>query len=333
MNKKSLLFLLLFITGIFWLVINVSYAQYTEADMRAVTVRFCSDTWLSTHDAVYTIEPGKESSIRLCVYNAWAKEISFDYGFSESGIWNGRYCQADNGTGNKFSVLIPSTKPRKVTIGPMTGQIIEEKIVIPPGMSGLQLGCLGYNLWVPENKLVWWMFALKIRKVGYMDIMIWWESTVKSSIKILDTTWGIFSTNKKVKAEIDSKNRLKLSFIVENLWNITQDITITGTINNMLAFEKEFTISKTIAPGTKSDLSADAGMLPVYKWLYNISFNVQNNPQFMFPITNEKLKQPWYISGTASIFIFSRIRIVALIVILLILYRLFVPRRAKTATV
>ncbi len=334
MNKKVLLLSLVFLSGIFWLVVNTSYAQYTEADMRAVTVRFCSETWVSTHDGVYSVEPGKDASIRLCVFNAWDKEVSFDYGFSESGIWNGRYCQANNGTGNKFSVLIPSTKPRTITIGPMTGRIIEEKIVIPPGMSGLQLGCIWYNLWVPENKLVWWMFALKIRKVWYIDIMIGWESAVKSSIKVLDTTGGVFSTNKKVKAEVDAQNRLKVSFLIENAGNISQNITITGTINNMLGFEKTFSITtKQVAPGSTNELNGDVGILPVYKWLYSISFNIQSDPQFMFPITNEKLKQPWYISDTANIFIFSRIRIVVLIVLLLILYKLFVPRRSKTATV
>ena len=51
-------------------------------------------------------------------------------------------------------------------------EVIEEKIVIPPGMSGLQLGCIGYNLVQPENTLVGGMFSLKIRKVGYMDIVI-----------------------------------------------------------------------------------------------------------------------------------------------------------------
>jgi len=43
------------------------------------------------------------------------------------------------GTGNKFSILIPQTKERNITINPMTAEKIEEKIVIPPGMSGLQL--------------------------------------------------------------------------------------------------------------------------------------------------------------------------------------------------
>ena len=334
MNKKSLLLLLVFLSGVFWLLVNVSYAQYTEADMRAVTVRFCGEwSWDSTHDASYMIEPGKETSIRLCVFNGWTKEVAFDYWFSRSGIWNGRYCDGDIGTGNSFSMLIPWTKPRTVIIGPMTGLIVEEKIVIPPGMSGLQLGCIGYNLWVPENKLVWGMFSLKIRKVGYIDIMVGWESSVKSSIKVLDTVWGVFSTNKKVKAEVDGQNRLKLGFLIENAGNISQNISITGTITNMLGFEKDFSITtQQIAPGSTSELKANVGILPIYKWLYNISFNIQNTPQFIFPIANEKLKQPWYMSDTASIFIFSRIRVVVLIIVLLLLYKLFAPRRTRKAT-
>jgi len=76
--------------------------------------------------------------------------VAFEYGFSESGIGKGRYCLSDMGTGNKFGILIPLIKERKVTIDPMITKKIEEKIVIPPGMSGLQLGCMTYKLSKPE---------------------------------------------------------------------------------------------------------------------------------------------------------------------------------------
>ena len=221
-------------------VVNYSYAEeaYTEADMKAVTVRFCGEgTWASTHDGVYYVDPGKEQNVRLCVSNGGNKKVSFEYGFSESGIWNGRYCDGHIGTGNKFSILIPWTKERKITIEPMSEKVIEERIVIPAGMSWLQLGCIGYNLSQPENTMVGWMFSLKIRKVGYMDIMIWWEAAVKSSIKVLNLTWGIFSTNKKVKAEVDDANNLKLTFVIENQWNISQSVVIIGRVTNALGFQ------------------------------------------------------------------------------------------------
>lgn len=317
-------------------VANYSYAEdaYTEADMKAVTVRFCGEwTWASTHDGVYYVDPGKEQNVRLCVTNAGKKKVGFEYGFSESGIWNGRYCQGDIGTGNKFSILIPWTKERKITIEPMSEQIIEERIVIPAGMSWLQLGCIGYNLLQPENTMVGGMFSLKIRKVGYMDIMIWWEAAVKSSIKILNLSWGIFSTNKKVKADVDDANNLKLTFLIGNEWNISQNITITGRVTNALGFQQPFTAAvKAVAPGSTNTFVVDAGILPSYKWFFTVSYNVQSDPQFMFPVSDEKLKQPSYIADSWKIFIFSWIWVIVWVVLLLVLYKLFVPRRAKPAT-
>lgn len=332
MNKKVFLLALIFISSILWLFVSVSYAQgYTEADMKAVTVRFCEAwSWASTHDGVFYVEPGKETTVRLCVVNGWDKQVWFEYWFSVSWIWNGRYCQGDIGAENNFSILIPWTKERKIMINPKSSQVIEEQIVIPPGMSGLQLGCLGYNLVQPENTLVGWMFSLQVRKVGYMDIMVWWESDIKSSIKVLNITWGIFSTNKKVKAEVDDKNNLKLSFLVANEWNIRQIITITGTITNLLGFQQNFSVdANNMAPGSKNTFTVDVGILPVYKWLFAVDFTIQSEPQFMFPIANEELKKPWYISDTSKIFLFSWIQVIAFVVILLVLYKLFVPRRAR----
>lgn len=335
MNKKSILFGLIFLSSILWLFVSISYAQeYAEEDMNWISVRFCGEwTWATTHDGVFYVEPGKEATVRLCVTNGWTKEVGFIYGFSESWIRDGRYCQGDMTTGNKFSTLIPWTKERKVMIASGSSKIIEEKIVIPPGMSGLQMGCIGYNLAKPENTLVGGMFSLKIRRVGYMDIIVWGESTVKSSIKVLNTTWGIFSTNKKVKAIVDDKNRLKLSFLIKNQGNVSQNISITGTVYNALGFQQNFSITQQqSAPGGQNEFTADVGILPTYKWLFTVSFNIQNDPQFAFAVTDEKLKKSWYISDTSRIFLFSRIRVIVLIVILLVLYRIFVPRRVKVTT-
>ena len=88
----------------------------------------------------------------------------------------------------------------------MTYQTIEEKIVIPPGMSWLQLGCVAYKLSKPEFGGVWWMFNLIVRKVLHIDVVVGGESTVKRSINVLNATWWIFSSNKKIKAEVDEDN-------------------------------------------------------------------------------------------------------------------------------
>lgn len=336
MNKRSFMLGLIFLWCMLGVIGNYSYGEetYTENDMKAVAVRFCGEwTWESTHNGTYYVEPGKEKHIRLCIRNAWSKKMMFVYGFSESWIRKGRYCQGDMSTGNKFSVLIPQTKDRTVTIDPSSEKVIEEKIVIPAGMSWLQLGCVGYNLLKPENTNVGGMFSLKIRKVGYIDIMVGWAADVQSSIKVLDMSWGVFTTNKKIKAEVDAENNLKLTFRIANEWNISQSITITGRVTNMLWFQQPFSITQqAVAPGSTNEFSTNVGIVPSYKWFFKISFTVQNDPQFIFPVSDEKLKQPWYISEIWKIFIFSWVWIVVIVVLIFLLYKIFVPRRVKSVT-
>lgn len=331
MKKKLLLFLFLWIT--FSLFVNSSCHaadDYTEADMKNVTVRFCGETWDSMHNTIIYVEPWEEKNLCLEVTNFWTKKVSFEYWFSESGIGNGRYCKADMSTWNSFSILIPFTQARKISIEPTSTKKIEEKIIIPPGMSWLQLWCLWYKLSKPENLGVWWLFNLVIRKVGYIDIVVWWESTVKSSIKLLNITWGIFSTNKKVKATVDDENNLNLSFLIENEWNVWQNITITWKIYNSLWFQKDFVIdTKQVPPWSKGEFSSSVGILPTYKWFFTVKFNVKSDPIFMFPIANEKLKEPGYIHETWKIFIFSWLVVILFVVLLFILYRAFKRRKVK----
>gem|GEM_PF-4114934 len=54
----------------------------------------------------------------------------------------------------------------------MTYKIIKEKVVIPPGMSGLQMGCLTYKLKQPEFVVAGGMFNMEIRHSRYLSIII-----------------------------------------------------------------------------------------------------------------------------------------------------------------
>jgi hypothetical protein len=51
---------------------------------------------------------------------------------------------------------------------------------------------------------------------------------------MLDLSGGVFSTNKKVSAEVDTENNMKVRFVFENNGNVSQRITITGKIYNAL---------------------------------------------------------------------------------------------------
>ena len=341
-HKKVYLLWIICLWFFSWICINYWYGQqtgdtYKESDMNNVNISFCDDGTgnLKPEETVY-LEANKEKKICLYVSNEWNKKMEFVYGFAMgwfSKSWDPT-CDANMNTGNYFSQLIPQTHERNIVIDPMSYQTLEETIIIPPGMSGMQLGCLVYKLHNPEYKNVGGMFVLEVHRATHFNIVVWWESDVKSNIQLLDSVWGVFSTNKKVKAEVDADNNLTVKFNVKNWWNISQNVTITGKIYNVLWFQNDFSISsKEIAPGATNEFVGNVGMLPLYKWPFTIKFTVKNEPQFMFPISNEKLKEPWYITEKTSIFIFSRILVIVALIVVFILYRALFHRKAKQVIV
>lgn len=332
--------------GMVWMlmigILGVHYGYgaetYTEEDMNSIAIKFCNDgiNNLKNSDTIY-VEPWQEQPLCLYVANASTKKMVFEYGFTlwkttEEGI---PMCEGKEDNGNSFSMLIPKTQERVVTIKPLTRETIEEKIVVPPGMSGLQLWCLIFKLVEPENEdLVWGMFKLVVRKSRNINIMIWGESTVSSKIQLLNNSGWVFSTDKKIKAEVDTDNSLKIKFLVANEGNISQKITITGKIYNILGFQKDFMIeAKQLDPGKTNEFVADAGILPIYKWLFNVKYNIQNIPQFAFAVADENLKAPWYIEGISKVFVFSWILVIIAWLVLRILYKMIFTKKRKNSEI
>ena len=320
------------------IVINRWYAEeYTQDDLKDIVVRFCDKIGdLDLKKTVYA-EPGKENKVSFCIYNNSTKKLPVTYGFMTAGynwVWT-RVCQSNTDTENHEFTLIPKTKDRTVFLESWETKMIEEAIVIPPGMNTwIQMWCMTAEIgWDASAIDMWSMFVLKVRKAFDLDIVLWWVAAIESNIKLLNTTWGVYSTNKQFKAEVDDENNLKLTFLVANNGNIGQNITITGKVYNALGFEKEFSAnSQIIVPKATNEITADVWLLPGYKWLLSVKYYMQNDPQFTFDV-DQNLKKSWYISGTAKIFIFSRVRVIALIVLIFILYRVFVPKKTKVIEV
>lgn len=335
MNKKLYLMGILVLAFFISTFSNCSYAQeYTQDDLKDIVVRFCDKIWdLEFKETIEAI-PWKENKVRFCIYNNSTKKIPVTYGFSTAtynSVWT-RVCQENTSTVNHDLILIPESKDRTVYVDAGKAVMVEEHIIIPPGISTwIQMGCLTAEIWWWAPGIdVWAMFFLKVRKAFDLDIIIWWMAAIQNTIKVVNTTWGVFSTNKKIKAEVDKENNLKLTFSLENDGNISQNIGITGKIYNVLGYQQEFVeTGKTIVPNSTNTFVVDVGMLPAYKWLFSVKFTIQNDPQFVFPVSDEELKKSWYIQDQASVFIFSWIRVVALLLVVLIIYRLFVPKKAK----
>lgn len=318
--------------------ISFSHAEiYKEVDMNNVWVKFCNDGTANDQlkNELSLVVSWQVKNLCLYFFNVGTKAVDFVYWFSEGKNWSywEKMCEADMTTWNIFSKLIPLTKERIISVSGNSYQIEQEQIKIPLGMSGAIYGCIAYKLQVPEYKSVWWMFDLVVRRTAHINLFVWWKDIIRNAIKLYLLNWWAFTTNKKVKAELDSQDKLGLNFLVGNDWNISQNVSITGTISNILWFYRTFIIDvKTLIPGEKYTFVSNVGILPFYKWFFTVDFTVNNTPVFDFDTTgmSEKIKQSWSINESASIFIFSRMAVIVLIILLLVIYRLFVPRRVKS---
>lgn len=323
-----------------FLSVNYSHAgEFKEADMNSVWLKFCNEgTGEDQLKSSITLssDAGEGKNICLYFFNVWDKTIDFVYGFSEGKI--GKYgeemCEADMTTGNKFSKFIPFTHERKVSVEGHTYQTVDEEIKIPLWMSGIVYWCVAYKLEDPEYKGMGGMFDLVVRRTAHINLFVWGEGTIKNAIKIIPLSGGVFTTNRRIKAELDQDNKLKMSFLVENEGNISQDVNITGTIYNILWFEKSFSIDhKRLTPWEKFTFTSDIGRLPFYKWFFSVKLYAQNTPAFDFDVwgIDEKLKQTWVIEESASIFMFSWAVVILLVILIFIIYKAFFPKRKQVS--
>lgn len=325
MSKKLLVMSTTMILAILWT--SITFAQEKTADLSKVSIRFCNQTWESKHDDLIVMEPNEEKNLRLCINNDSELEANASYGFSKGDYSFGTRVCDNRLTDNRFSALFPGTQSREIKLKPLSSIVIEEKIIIPPGMSGMQNGCLMYSV-SASNVNLWSMFSMSVSKYWYLDVMVGWEASVKRDIKVLEYSWGYFSTDKKIWSKMNDENNLLLKFIINNKGNISEKIIITGKVYNILWFQKEFSIDpQNVWPANSNEFTTNIGILPIYKWMYTVKYRITNEPQYVFPVSDEKLKQAWTVEGTGNIFIFSRILVGIAIALILFFIKILMPRR------
>lgn len=334
MYKKIILISL--IVFWWWLLTNYIYAEeYLQDDLKYMTVRFCDKIWDMQFKKTIYVEPGKENKVRFCVYNENPTErIPIKY-FFNTATYNSvgnRVCNEKTDQWDYNLESIPLKEDNTIMVEPLEKKMIENDIIIPPGVKNwLQMGCLRIEIAWSKTIDMGGMFFLKVSKAFDLDLVIWWTTAIKSSIKLLNTTGWIYSTDKKIKAQVDKDKNLNLWFLIENNGNITQNVSITGKIYNDFGFEKEFVITgQNVWPQIIKVLNTNIWLFPSYKWLFYIKYTVTNDPQFNFDVSDQKFKEKWYITGRANIFMFSWIFVIVIILVILFIYRIIVPRRIKT---
>lgn len=326
----------LFSLALVWLL----FLWASKADVQDVSFRFCDDTenkafgeWKKT----FFITPGEETEI--CMYFATSSEeprkILYGFTKAESRDVGAVVCDSDKEPNNDFSKYFTSTEPREFVIDKDSPKTIREKVLLPIGMSGIQYGCLAYSLWGYEWTGLWGMFNLVVNKAFPISLFVGEGGDIKNSVVFLNTTGGTYTTNKIVKATIDEENNLKLNFLIKNQWNMNQNIEITGKVYNMLWFEKSFSVqTNNLAPWKEQEVMTDIWVVPFYKWLFTIKVNLKYKPNFDFDAStlSDDVKKWGTISDKAQIYVFSWATLIIFIVVILILIKLFMPRKKIIVT-
>jgi len=158
------------------------------------------------------------------------------------------------------------------------------KINYPVWYSWVSHGCLGYSIDNTKN-IAWWI-SMIFRKTHTIDILVGWTE-ISSKLTIQNAK---YSGN-------------QLIFTVENQWNITQNISITGTISNLIWYKQAFNTESTdIQANSETIITTSKLMLPQYKWFFSINSNIYYHPKFNFDITNHNIDTQYTTPGTVSIF-------------------------------
>ncbi len=277
------------------------------------------------------IQAGKESEICLKFTTAAENPISIKYSFINKNpdAIGEMVCAVSQDPTNMFNKIFPETWERNIVVSKEKPTIVKEKIRAPLWANWSVVWCVIYTTQSVAENSIGGMLDLIVRKVFPLSFFVGSGEAIKNNIEILPNKWGVYTTNSKIKATVSEENHLNLDFLIKNNGNVNQNIVITGKVYNFLGFEKEFSIEKEIVPWASTNLINDVWLLPWYKWLFSIKYIIKNEPRFDFDVSSidEKYKKWWYVSGDAKVYIFSWITLIVFIVIILILLKLFWPRK------
>ncbi len=312
------------------------FAITRGASLEAVSFHFCDDIdgkVRLSNLKVIAVNPGEENEVCVVFSNGSKEKTKVTYGLSYGLLnkWWTQVCDQDSSWDNKFSKFFEKPGDGTLTLDPGEEKTVKIKIKVPLWINGMQYWCLINTVeGSSPEKTAWSIFSVVVRKIFPLNLFIGKAESIKSSVILSEIGWWVFSTNSKIKAEMKDGTNLEISAKVKNGGNISQTVQITGSIHNFLGFEKMFTTTAVkLSPGEEKELVANVGVIPWYKGVFNVNMNVKNTPFFDFEISgiDEAIKNWATLSESGTIYAFSRVSIVILVVIIGVIILIIRPKK------
>ena len=268
----------LLIFAIFSFLFSISTAQ--QLQLWNIDLTFCN-SWIITNELDLITKAWEEVSICINITNTSQEDMSVNIDFLDATItqdaFSNRACNAADRPKTYFgNFMLDYDK----TVNIKWNSTIKKtyKIQLPVWYKWLSHGCVAYNVIQPSWQENQSMLNIIVRKIKFIDIFVW-ATPIKSQIKI----WSI-KTTKDWKI-----TNFQIWF--KNIWNTTQNATISWTITNILGFKKQLKLDQntvSIEPNKEIQIKTNNKdlILPTYKWLFTVNFEITNKPVFNFNISS-----------------------------------------------
>jgi len=271
-----------------WIISLSTIISFTTAqNIWDIQASFCNENETNKELDIIT-KAGQETNICINFTNNSLKDTSILVNFVDWIL---------TANGNKWCLAASKPKPNfgqhmldyETKLNIPSNSSIQQiyKIKFPTGYSWVSHGCLSYEI-DNKNNIAWWM-GIIFRKSHTIDILVWWTE-INSNLKIKDLSFSWDQVSKK------------LIFTIQNKWNISQSVQISGSINNPFWYSQNFrTETITIPANEYKTLETKNLNLPDYKWIFFVGSTLNYEADFNFNITNHNIPDQYTTPGTITI--------------------------------
>lgn len=271
-----------------WIISLSTIISFTTAqNIWDIQASFCNENETNKELDIIT-KAGQETNICINFTNNSLKDTSILVNFVDWIL---------TANGNKWCLAASKPKPNfgqhmldyETKLNIPSNSTIQQiyKIKFPTGYSWVSHGCLSYEI-DNKNNIAWWM-GIIFRKSHTIDILVWWTE-INSNLKIKDLSFSWDQVSKK------------LIFTIQNKWNISQSVQISGSINNPFWYSQNFRTETITIPANKyKTLETKNLNLPDYKWIFFVGSTLNYEADFNFNITNHNIPDQYTTPGTITI--------------------------------
>lgn len=330
--KKSLLWFLPVIS-FFWFVladalgdVDISFCNNTPiTDWSGNVITWNIQSWVvvSWNVMSYKIWVAQEWNICYVISNKSQKDTSFKISFVDwtftNDQWQNKACLSDSDV--KYFGQYVTWYENILTVSWLQTIQKTAKFNYPIGSDGIYHGCLVYSVidTSAQSSGAQTNFAILMRRAKFIDVLVWNHmSAYDNAIQLVEfspLSWENLSSNPKIRIYIDqSDGKYVIQFQLKNVSNMDQDVSVTWTISNFIAYNKTFAEPRRLLRWETLLVTKKLDEIPYYN--LNTRLDISYLPYYTF---DQEKPSAWNLNEGVNMWIFDTIFVITVVWLLLFL--------------